>query len=524
MKSFEQFLKEEISIKGNKGVPSEKITDIERRGAEKIRGANPQQLIGQIMGFLRQSQSFTKGKEKELEKLAKEVIEDAFGLVLANVDLDINMVKDGNKIAEFMKKEEEEKEKEEESQEEEEEEEEEESPEIDLEAEPSEEEIKLAVDKRKMMNNFIQGEAKNTKHILHSDKCKQGLERIYGAKWREIFDIWDNMSKIADKLDWIIPIQQKANMMENAPGGMAGCVSCRFPKKKKKKSKSDEDLANDVLKSLEDGEDIMNKQEDIKKLLGVTKPTIKARGIDFPMLLHETVKGIWEMIADVAMPKGKKLATEVHKQTSSFADEAEDFRYGPYLAEDLTDFITKNTKVDKYPNVKEYVFGKLIDSDRWSDEECLLNLKNIFLESPEGRQLIDSLIDETIEELDEYNKQMAEWKDKTNNYEDSKKNEPSLEEPNLEEVPEWWKEEGEKSEEPESKEEVDYSKMSKRDVQKLLDDRLEELETAETEEEKKIIYDDLNKLSSYLTKEGKIIYSMEIERINESHKFHTRIK
>jgi hypothetical protein len=118
---------------------------------------------------------------------------------------------------------------------------------------------------------------------------------------------------------------------------------------------------------------------------------------------------------------------------------------------------------------------------------------------------------------------MAEWKAKTKDYEDSKKNEPSLEEPNLEEVPEWWKEEGGKSEEPES-EEVDYSKMSKRDVQKLLDDRLEELETAETEEEKKKIYDDLNKLSSYLTKEGKIIYSMEIERINESHKFHTRIK
>jgi hypothetical protein len=524
MKSFEQFLKEEISIKGNKGVPSEKITDIESRGAEKIRGANPQQLMSQIMGFLRQSQSFTKGKEKELEKLAKEVIEDAFGLVLANVDLDINMVKDGNKIAEFMKKEEEEKREEEESQEEEEEEEEEESPEIDLEAQPSEEEIKLAVDKRKLVNNFIQGEAKNTKHILHSDKCKQGLERIYGAKWREIFDIWDNMSKIADKLDWIIPIQHKADMMENAPGGMAGCVSCRFPKKKKKeKSKSDEELANDVLKSLEDGEDIMNKQEDIKKLLGVTKPTIKARGIDFPMLLHETVKGIYEMIADVAMPKGKKLATEVHKQTSSFADEAEDFRYGPYLAQDLTDFIAKNSKVDEYPNVKEYVFGKLIDSDRWSDEECLLNLKNVFLESPEGRQLIDSLIDETIEELDEYNNQMAEWKAKTKDYEDSKKNEPSLEEPSLEEVPEWWKEEDGKSEESES-EEVDYSKMSKRDVQKLLDDRLEELETAETEEEKKIIYDDLNKLSSYLTKEGKIIYSMEIERINESHKFHTRIK
>jgi len=505
MKSFEQFLKEEISIKGNKGIPSDKISDIERQGAEKIRGVNPQQLMGQIMGFLRQSQSFTRGKEKELEKLAKEVIEDAFGLVLANVDLDINMLKDGNKIAEFAKKEDEEKKEEEAQEEEEEEEESQEEPEneIDLEAQPSREEIKLAVDKRKIMNNIIQGEAKNTKHILHSDKCKEGLERIYGAKWREIFDIWDNMSKIADKLDWIIPIQHKANMMENAPGGMAGCVSCRFPKKKKK-TKDEEKTAEDIIKSLEDGEDMMDKQEDIKKLLGVTKPTIKARGIDFPMLLHETVKGIYEMIADVAMPKGKKLATEVHRQTSSFADEAEDFRYGPYLAQDLTDFIAKNSKVDKYPNIKEYVFGKLIDSSRWSDEECLLNLKNVFLESPEGRQLIDSLIDETIEELDEYNKQMAEWEAKNKDYEDSKKNEPSIEE-----VPEWWKEEGDKSEESE---EVDYSKMSQREIQSMIDDALDSGD-----------FEVVKKLSQYL-KEGKEIYLKEIERINESHKFHTRIK
>lgn len=504
MKDFKQFIKEEISIKGNKGVPSEKVSDIERQGAEKIRGLNPNQLIGQIMGFLRQSQSFTKGKEKELEKLAKEVIEDAFGLVLANVDLDINMIQDGNKIAEFAKKEDQEKKEEEESQEsQDEEEEEEESPEIDLEAEPSKEEIKLAVDKRKIMNNIIQGEAKNTKHILHSDICKQGLERIYGAKWEEIFDIWDSMSKIADKLDWIIPIEHKANMMEQQPGGMAGCVSCRFPKKKEK-SKSDEELANDVLKSLEDGEDMMDKQEDIKKLLGVTKPTIKARGIDFPMLLHETVKGIYEMITDVAMPKGKKLATEVHKQTSSFADEAEDFRYGPYLAQDLTDFIAKNSKVDEYPNIKEYVFGKLIDSSRWSDEECLLNLKNIFLESPEGRQLIDSLIDETIEELDEYNKQMSEWESKTKDYEDSKKNEPSLDE-----VPEWWKQEGEKSEEPESKEEVDYSKMSQREIQSLIDDALDSED-----------YVTVGKLSQFL-KEGKI-YLKEMERIIESRKYRSK--
>ena len=89
MKNFSQFIKEEVSIKGNKGLPEEKLRDIERKGAEKIRGEQPGGLIGQIMGLMRESGRFITGNQKKLEKLAEEVLRDTYPLILKNVDLDL---------------------------------------------------------------------------------------------------------------------------------------------------------------------------------------------------------------------------------------------------------------------------------------------------------------------------------------------------------------------------------------------------------------------------------------------------
>ena len=109
MKNFSQFIKEEVSIKGNKGLPEEKLRDIERKGAEKIIGEQPGGLIGQIMGLMRESGRFITGNQKKLEKLAEEVLRDTYPLILKNVDLDLQLVTDGGKVADFMKKEEKEK-------------------------------------------------------------------------------------------------------------------------------------------------------------------------------------------------------------------------------------------------------------------------------------------------------------------------------------------------------------------------------------------------------------------------------
>jgi ferritin len=58
--------------------------------------------------------------------------------------------------------------------------------------------------------------------------------------------------------------------------------------------------------------------------------------------------------------------------------------------------------------------------------------------------------------------------------------------------------------------EQDISQLTQRELQELIDDALDAGD-----------YDEVKRLSQYL-KEGKEIYLREIERINESHFFHTR--
>jgi hypothetical protein len=113
--------------------------------------------------------------------------------------------------------------------------EEEENPEAEAEfIEVTEEDIRNEVHKRKIANLIIQGEAKNTKHILHSQEVKDGLNEIYGTqKAEEIFNIWDEMSKTADKLDWLIPTTSRSQMMEQNPEGLAG--ACGYGWKKTEK-------------------------------------------------------------------------------------------------------------------------------------------------------------------------------------------------------------------------------------------------------------------------------------------------
>ena len=506
MKDFSQFVKEEITIKGNTGIPGEvnknepnMLSDIDRKGRESIRGADPRRLIPEILRLLEKSKSFTEGKEKELEELAEKAIRITYSGILDNVDLDIKLVKTGGEIAEFMEEECEECD--------------EEKPPVQKPPVPSKDsELKKEVDKRKLANNIIQGEAKNTKHILHADMIKKGLKKIYGEqKSKEIFEVWDQMTKIADKLDWIIPIEQKAQMMEMAPEGMAGACSVEWPEAKEEKN---EKTAEEILKDIEDGAGLEEKSEEIEELFSNGNPIIKARGIDFPMLLHETVKGIYELIAAAGFPKDEKLAKNVLLNTSSFSDEAEDFKYGPYLAAQLRDFVNKNPDVGKYPNIREFVFGKLIELPA---DEFLITMKGIYMETPESRKKVDDLIAGIIDDLDEYGKQMSDYesKEKLGEYEEPESARGDTSQTDVigyaYGVPEAPKEEAPKEEDTKESE-VDYSTWRQADIASEIDDALDAGD-----------YDKVKMLTKYL-KEGKEIYLREIERLDESFKFHTRRK
>ncbi len=407
IKKYKSFL-EEITIKGNQGVPGEDdnqndpkyLSDVERRARNRMgnRGRplpeGDHMLIHQngmeMMELVRQSLSMTNGKERELEELAKQVILSQYETILDGVELDIKLVKPGEPSKMMDDGDEEEK------------------PEYKLTDDP---ELKKEVDKAKLLNNIIQGEAKNTKHILHTDMVKDGLKTIFGeAQARSIFEIWDKISKIAEKMDWMIPIDIKADMMEKQPMGMAGAVKVEWNKKKVDEDKND--LADRVLRSLEEGDDLNENEEDIKELFDDTTPKIKAVGVDFPMLLHETVKGIYELIAAHSIPDDEELANKIKDNTTSFSDEAEDFRYGPEIASDLRDYLNEvldemsktDSKISEMPNLREFFLGRLADRKSLSTDDFLMIFKGILKNDANIKTRVKSILSEIIKELRDFDK------------------------------------------------------------------------------------------------------------------------
>lgn len=476
MKNFKKFL-EEVTIKGNPGVPSEGdkqpgdknyLSDIERRAKDRMGltgREHPSQLGPRMMQLLQTSLQMTRGKEEELEKLATDVILDNFSDILGDVELDIKLVRSGQEVANFMNEESDE------------------QPEMPSFRQITDPELIKRIHKAKLGNVIIQGEAKNTKQILHKEEVKDVINEIFGEqRGGEIFRTWDELSKLADKMDWIIPIEVKADMMERSPQGMAGAVKVDWtPKKDKDEETNDEQDFNSEQEN--------NEEESYT-------PVIRARGIDFPMLLHEAVKGIFELIASISQPgmdadeKEIEMAETVKINVSSFEDEAEDFRTGPEIAADFRDFINKNVKSSYTTNMRAFIFGKMMDPNYMATDEFLNLFRGVLNETPEARTKIDDMIDEVVQELKSY-----ELGEVLPGYDDNDEYELPQETPVIDDLED---------------EEVDYSNLPQRKIQELIDDALDSGE-----------YDEVKKLSQFL-KEGKQIYLRELERINESISYRTR--
>jgi hypothetical protein len=443
IKKYQKFL-EEISIMGNPAIPEDYLKGAEQRAKEElgISGLSSGQVGGELMALSKKSQEFCKGKEKELVQLCVDFIEEQYGDILRNyeIDLDIDFVKDGRQVMNFMQKdikqenenfrenllEEQDQEPTEENKE---------KVEEELQKEFSKSKGDMdEVHKRKMANLIIQGEAKNTKPILNMPLIKDGLNRILGAeKGKEYFEICKKIIDLANKLDQLSTPEKRAEQMENNEGGFAGVSGYTWKKEKVQKPKQEEEeeefgefFGGDEEEFYGgdeeefyggdeeefyggDEEDYSDKPIIIKGDEFKYTPTLKARGIDFPMLLHESVKGLWEILSIGGIPEDEETADKAISQTG-MSDEPEDWKYGPTIAKDLSIFVRKrlelierkNPKVSGYKNIKEEFYRILIDKNTMSATEFLALMKGILSNSAEAERKVDSLLNKTIKRIEEW--------------------------------------------------------------------------------------------------------------------------
>jgi hypothetical protein len=401
LKDFDQFLVE-ANLKKSKGLPSDFMSSAEEEAKKNlgIRIDKPgptdiRELISQSSNMMNEgTEEEVKERYDALTELAKEVIKERFGFVLAAsekpVELDIRLVKSvisempelrqKSEVSEETPYDEETQSQEEQestqSQEEEQEEEddffsffddeetkeEEEEREIEEVKNLSNRDVALAIDKKKLLNTITQGAGKATKDIIKlSTIVEKGVAKIFGKeKGKKILEIWGKISDEADKLDWTIPVGIKQAMFKDAPEGLAGGSSVKW-----------ESISNELFEI-----SLLTENTDYNKIV------IRAYGTDFPMLIHEATKGVHILLLSGAIKMDQELAKEIKRATSSYRDEAEEFRYGPLANQMFSSFVNNCAGAATFPNAKERIFGALaLDKGRggkFTDEEFLEMTKEIF--------------------------------------------------------------------------------------------------------------------------------------------------
>lgn len=575
MKNYKQFINEEIDLKGNRGIPKDFIKQAEEEaGLNYGIWTDDKSKLPEIAGEMHIIQNKINNLMKtndngvtlspdelndrhfKLEQLAEKVIRDEFDELLdasiLPIEFDIKLVSGGTDVYTAIKnlhdvpiqheepsKEEQEKVTKREQEREENEKdgniEEENLPENPIERAKLLSKRKApgttlvtAIDKKKILNMITQGAGKLTKNIIkYSDIVDNGIKEIFGSKSEEILDAWNKLSDIADKMDWVFPIDEKPDAMKNKKEGEAGATEVTW-------------------------ESLSGEKYDLKLLLEkeATKIIIKSVGVDFPMLIHEAVKGIYIYLQSGAIKRDPETAALIKKATSSFYDESQDFRYGPVALKMLLNFLVKFPQTLKYKRMDARVFTMLAtDKERalaeareateykdylqkkaemcLSDGKFLEVMKSVFsvfdnvnvddniefvinekrFNNSLAKKEIGKLIEYITDDIEDYKKELAEWE-----RENKEREEYDIRHQN------GYYDQEEIDNSPEltttvnnlisSVNEPSEKKLTQKEINQMIDDELGKENPDD---------DKLSKLVDLLKSESsKIIYSKEINRINEN--------
>lgn len=448
--NFRQF--NEANIRTNKGLDSDYIDNIRDRemsdAHRKIqnREVSPphqiMQLVSQLMEIQGGELSHTpmglmpiwhdQDKKREIEELAREIINDRYGRLIDSmkIEMDIALIdsselqnmKQSNDMVDS-------------------------PPSSPPESKESDDEnLKDDVDKRKIANIITQGSAKNVHRLIHLYKDK--IEE-YDP---QLFDLMDRLIKSNEVAEWMIPDNPNNGKMIREM--MNGFTITDFG------SEEEKEEFGEILDDIDIEQLISDENFDTGDTFDDWDGEIKvtARGLDLVILLHESVKGIFEALSAASIPKHDvQRAKNILMNTDTLQDEFEDLRYGPAIREDLLNWVNDNNKVNQIEDGFELVWGAMVSIPSKPFLELFFDA--IIGKTGIADKWLDDLLDKLIKEEIELKKVQYEHEQEVANWEEFQKNNSNTKD--------------ESEDESEESQEVDYSKMSQRELAILRDDALD---------------------------------------------------
>lgn len=215
---------------------------------------------------------------------------------------------------------------------------------------------KEEVYKRRFLNAMIQGAAKKTNHMFHmvDDELTDMDPRLLNR--------YSKVMSAADYMYYVIP------KMDNGTSG--GMVKVTFPTSENPKA------------------------------------VIEAEAMIFPVLIHELVKGVMELLSAHGLPKDKKLGDYVIGKADFLAAEPWDMRIGPALWDRFTDCID----ADDF-HLKHQLYMELASKPVNEFNGCM---REIMAGTNNGKKIVKETMDTIKMELqeEEFNNAMNELNNK----------------------------------------------------------------------------------------------------------------
>jgi hypothetical protein len=276
------------------------------------------------------------------------------------------------------------------------------------------EELEMHVDKRRVINALMQGASKKGHYIFHmvADELDSIDPRLMG--------LYGKLMSLADFQYWIIPD-------ETMTGQVGGVEKIEWRKAEKAEDEDEEEEMENV--NVEEGDDI---------------PVVVAKAWIFPLLVHELIKGTLELSA-INWADGHldfEEQTEVIERADTSEGEIWGMRLGPGMWEKFLDCVG----TDNY-DIKQWLFHELtkLPADQFHEF-----MKEILSGSQKCKEVIQTLKDLHTEEPTE---DLGDMFDDTG-FDDMGDILDNLEQ-------------------GDDTDEVDYSQMSSKEIQDIIDDALD---------------------------------------------------
>ena len=125
-------------------------------------------------------------------------------------------------------------------------------------------------------------------------------------------------------------------------------------------------------------------------------PTVKARAATFPLLIHELVKGVYEVFGTHGLPDDPKQQELVMNAEDTLPAEIWDSRLGPIFWEKFVATYPSELFEDDMKHIQHYLFMRFSKLDA---KEFFRVAKLILNGDPQGTQFIQKMVDEIVKDL-----------------------------------------------------------------------------------------------------------------------------